>query len=105
MAGTVLIIAPIAIHLAVQIWANADRTPRIVVIHAWLARIGCLIVLIVGLASVGLGFLGLRCARREHIATTLPLAGLFLGIVATIAWVVAAIAVLNTTESLLLEFA
>ena len=105
MAGTVLIIAPIAIHLAVQIWAHADRTPRIVVIHAWLARIGCLTVLIVGLASVGLGFLGLRCARREHIVPILPLAGLFLGIVATIAWVVAAIAVLNTTESLLLEFA
>lgn len=105
MAGTVLIVAPIAILLAVQIWAHADRTPGIVLIHAWLARIGCLIVFFVGSASLVLGLSGLRCARRERVSAILPLAGIFLGIVATIAWVIAAIAVLNTTESLMLQFA
>jgi heme/copper-type cytochrome/quinol oxidase subunit 3 len=105
MAAALLIIAPLAMILAVQIWKYADRTPGVVVLHAWLARIGCAVILAVGGASVWLGVAGVRHAKRERVAAILPLAGVVLGIVALLAWVIASIAVLNTTESLVRLFA
>lgn len=105
MAAALLVTAPLAMILAVQIWKFGDRTQGVVILHAWLARIGCAAILAVGGASVWLGFAGVRHAKRERATAILPLAGIFLGIVAVLAWVIASIAVLNTTESLVRLFA
>jgi len=105
MAAALFLMAPLALILVVQIWAHGDRTPGVVMLHAWLARLGCPAILTVGVASVWLGFAGSKQAKREHTSSVLPLAGLFFGIVAILMWIIAAIGVLNTTESMVHLFA
>lgn len=102
MISTALFVnAPLAMILAVQIWSHADRTPGVVLLHAWLARIGCPAILALSAGSVWLGCLGVQHAKREQAAAVLPLAGLLFSVVTLLLWIIASIGFLNTTESLL----
>jgi FtsH-binding integral membrane protein len=93
--------APITLILAVQVWHFADQTPAVVVLHAWLARAGVSIAALTGLTSLVFGVRSVRSAKSSRDSTGLGWAGLLLSLAALGLWVMTAIALLNTTESLL----
>jgi hypothetical protein len=100
--GAVLFLAaPITMVLAVLIWRFADNGQKIVLLHAWLARAGVLIGLLVGIASISFGVWGLRCAKLRRQPAAIALAGLILAFAAISVWIIAVIGLLNTTESML----
>jgi ABC-type phosphate transport system permease subunit len=101
MGTALLLAAPATMVLAVLVWRFADEGPGVVLLHAWLARAGVLIGLLVGMASIVFGVWGLRSAKRQCQHAGLALAGLLLGLAASAAWLIASIGLLNTTESLL----
>jgi hypothetical protein len=103
--GAVLFLgAPLALILAVLVWQFADKGPGVVLLHAWLARVGVLIALLAAAASVGFGVWGVRTAVQRGQPKGLSLGGLLLSLAALGLWVVAAIGLLNTTESLLHQY-
>jgi hypothetical protein len=101
MAAVLFLAAPITLVLAVQVWRFADQSPGTVLLHAWLARLGVSIALLMAMASIVFGVQGLRSALRAGQPTGLSLAGLLLSLAAFSLWIVTAVGVLNTTESLL----
>ena len=101
IGACVFLAAPVLAILAAQIWAHADRTPSVVLLHAWLARIAVCVPMIMVFVGGWLGVLGLRRASREGSSAGLPLAGLFLNVSAMCGWALASIGLLNTTESML----
>jgi hypothetical protein len=103
ITGAVLFLAaPITLLLAVQVWRFADQTPKVVHLHAWLARVGVVVVLLLAVASVTFGAVGIRSATRCRQPAGLSVAGLLLSLAAFALWTITAIGLLNTTESLLL---
>jgi hypothetical protein len=99
--GAVLFLAaPITLVLTVQVWRFADQSPEVVVLQAWLARVGVSIVLLLAVTSVLFGIQGIRLAMSLGQPAALCLAGLLLSLAALGLWVITAIALLNTTESL-----
>lgn len=79
----------------------ADTGPEVVLV-ARVARAGRRpIGVLAGLGTIMCGFRALRFARRQRQQAGIATAGLFLGLLGNAAWVVASIALLNTTESLL----
>lgn len=102
IGAPVLVSAPIVTILAAQIWAHGFRAPHVVLLHAWLARIAVSIPILLVLFGGWLGAAGNRHAMRAGCCAWLPRAGVVLNLAAFGAWVLASIALLNTTESLLL---
>jgi hypothetical protein len=101
IGATVFLAAPAVAILAAQIWAHGDRTPGSVLLHAWLARIAVCIPILLVLTGAGLGIVGMRRAFRENGPVALPLAGIALNAAGLGGWMLAAIGLLNVTESLL----
>ena len=100
--GVVVFLAsPIALVLAALVWQFADESPKVVLLHAWLARVGVCCVLAVGLSGLGFAIAGLRSARSRNHSAGMALGGLLLGSAACVLWIIAGIGLLNTTESLL----
>jgi hypothetical protein len=97
----VFIAAPLVAIMAAQIWAHGDRALPVALLHAWLARIAVCIPVVLVLLGTYLGIKGLRRAFRENGSTALPLAGLVLNGCAGAGWSLAAIGLLNVTESIL----
>lgn len=99
--GAVLFVtAPLSTILAAEIWSHADRTPQVVLAHAWMARTSVLVVALTAASGLWFGLRGWRRARREGHHSELCRAGVILCTSATALWVVAGAALLNTTESL-----
>src|SRR5262249_35789027 len=65
IGAALLVAAPIVLVLAAEIWVHADRTPHIIVLHAWLARIGILAALLSCTATIGTAIKGHRLASRD----------------------------------------
>jgi hypothetical protein len=101
MGGVLFLAAPITLLLAVQVWRFADQSPRVVQLHAWLARFGVVIALLTATASIVFGTRGISSAARCRQPMGLSIAGLLLSVAAFGLWVITAIGLLNTTESLL----
>ena len=103
--GAVLFLAaPITLLVSVDVWAQADRTPGVVLLHAWLARIAVSLVLLTGAIGVGCGIAGVRTRTHQSGTSRLAVAGLMLSVIAFTIWLITSICLLNTTESLLLLF-
>jgi hypothetical protein len=101
LGSTVLLLSPMVAVLATLLWANADRTPSVVQLHAWLTRLAVGIPILLVFLGAWLGIASQRRAMRESGSAAIPLAGLSLNITAFGAWILASIALLNTTESML----
>lgn len=101
MGAVLLVAAPMTMVLAVLVWQFACQLPNVVVLHAWLARAGVVIGLLVGIGSIAFSISALRAARHQRRSVGMALAGLLLDLAASAAWVIASIGLLNTTESLL----
>src|SRR5262249_44716402 len=104
IGAALLVAAPIVLVLAAEIWAHADRTPHIIVLHAWLARIGVLTGLLSCVATIGMAIKGHRLASRDGQLSGLARGALLVSGVSFVAWIIASVGLLNTTESLLRQF-
>jgi len=93
--------APIVLVLAVQVWSSSCHDSGPVRLHAWLARIGVAVALTLAALAVGFGTKAVRCAVKRKQPAGLAVAGLSLSVGAIVLWIITAIALLNTTESLL----
>jgi hypothetical protein len=96
--------APTTMLLSAQVWAFANRTPGVVLLHAWLARIGVLLALLMGGLSAGFGIAGIRARPRNAGTSRLAIAGLLVSAIAIAVWLITSVCLLNTTESLLLIY-
>jgi hypothetical protein len=97
----VFLASPVVAILATQVWAFADRTPNVVLLHAWLARFAVGIPVLLATGGLWMGAAGYRDARRAGQPAPLAVAGLLLSGVGLCGWVLAGIVLLNTTESML----
>ena len=104
IGAALLVAAPTVLVLAAEIWAHADRTPHIIVFHAWLARIGVLTALLACIATIGMAIKGERLASRDGQISGLARGALIVSGASFVAWVIASVGLLNTTESLLRQF-
>ena len=93
--------APLVAILAVHLWRYGDRAPGVLLLHAWLARIACLVVLGVCCMSIGFAWAARKRAQQERESAAIPAASLMFSILSTLAWLLAGYALLNTTESLI----
>ena len=93
--------APLVAILAVHLWRYGDRAPGIVLLHAWLARLGCPVVLGVCCMSIGFAWTARMRAQQDRESATIPAASLTFSVLATLAWLIVGYALLNTTESLI----
>lgn len=100
----VFLAAPAVAIMAAQIWAHGDRGRGGVLLHAWLARIAVCIPIVMVFFGVYLGVAGMRQALRERSSVALPLSGLVLSASGFGGWILAAIGLLNVTESMLRLF-
>ena len=103
ISAALTITAPITLGLAVGIWSFSCHDIGPVCLHAWLARVGVAAALIMAVGATGFGTKAVRCALTRKQPAGVAVAGLSLSIAAFILWVITAIALLNTTESLLLN--
>jgi hypothetical protein len=101
LGATVFLASPVVAILAAQLWAHGDRTPNVILLHAWLARAAVSVPILLILTGLWFGASGIHQARRAGASAALPVAGLLLNVMALCAWVLAGIALLNTTESML----
>ncbi len=104
MGGVLFFAAPTTAVLAVLVWRFADRDPAVVLLHAWLARVGVLVGSLLGIAGITFGVWGIRLANRRRQCTGLALAGLLISVLSSVAWSIVSIGFLNTTESLLQNY-
>jgi hypothetical protein len=102
VGAVVFLAAPMVAILAAQLWAHGDRSPPVLVLHAWLARVAVGVPVFLVLGGLWLGAAGLRRAAKSRGAAALPVAGLLLNGAALVGWTLASIGLLNTTESMLL---
>lgn len=102
LGATVFLASPMLAILAAQVWAHGDRSPNVILLHAWLARVAVGLPVLLVVAGLWLGVAGIRQGRRSGQSTVLPLSGVLLNAVGLCGWVLAGIGLLNTTESLLL---
>jgi hypothetical protein len=100
-AAVLSLAVPMTLALAVLVWRFAEESPNVVLLNAWLARVGVALGGLTGVMGVGFGVAGLKSARTKDQPAGLALGGVLLGIIAFVLWTIAAIGLLNTTESLL----
>jgi len=93
--------APIVLVLAVEVWSSSCRNSGPVRLHAWLARVGVAVALTMACAAIGFGTTAVRYAMNRNQPAGLAVGGLSLSVAALVLWLITAIALLNTTESLL----
>ena len=96
----VLILCPLAVIMSLLTWAYADRSSGNVFVITWLARIGVAVPVLVVAIGFWLAMVGRRQAVRDQSCTAVFTAGAWLNAAALVCWVVAAVAVLITTEGL-----
>lgn len=101
IGATVFLASPVMAILAAQIWAYADRTPSVVLLHAWLARLSFAPPILLIVFGIQQAVAGMGQASNLGISRSLPLGGLLMNIVALCSWLLAGIGLLNTTESML----
>jgi hypothetical protein len=101
LGATVFLASPMIAILAAQVWAHGNRTPDVVLLHAWLARVAFGVPFFLVASGVWLGADGVRHARRTGQSCALPIAGLLLNAAGMCGWILAGIGLLNTTESML----
>lgn len=102
LGATVFLASPTVAILAALVWAHGDRSPNVILLHAWLARVAVCVPVLLVVAGLWLGVAGIRLANRSEESAALPIAGLLLNVVGLCGWLCASIGLLNTTESLLL---
>ena len=100
IGSTVLLLAAMIAILAAQLWAHADRSPSNVLFQAWIACLAVGIPFLLVALGGWLGIDGLRIAARVRCSLALPMAGLSLNVAALGGWLLASLALLNTTESM-----
>jgi hypothetical protein len=101
---SLLVAAPIILILATLVWQFADQTPGIVLLHAWLARVGSALVGVACLSGVAVGGIAVRQARTTRMYRGLAVTGLLFALLGAAATAIAVWGLLNTTESRLLIF-
>jgi hypothetical protein len=104
IGGLIFIVAPLTAILAAETWVHSDKSTHVVLLHAWLARVSVAIVTVVSLSSVVLAMQAKRFTTRDHCSFIWTRAALLISIAALLLWLIAAVALLNTTESLLRIF-
>ena len=101
VVGVVLFLtAPVVLVLAVGIWEFSYRGSDVVMFHAWVARIGVALVAVLCLISIVFAVKTVRRVPSSKSSPAIPIGGLVLSISASIFWLMTAIALLNTTESM-----
>ncbi len=101
IAAVLVIASPATLILAAQVWAVSDHGKAVVHLHAWLARIGIALVLVLAATNLVFATMAVRSAKKFKRPFGVSCSALLLGILAAALWVITAIAFLNTTESLL----
>jgi hypothetical protein len=101
VGASLFLTAPMTLQLSVLVWAFSDHAPVTVLLHAWLARIGIVIVLLTAVSGVVFAAKAIRLRWRYRQPLGFAIAGLVLNLAASGLWVITSIALLNTTESLL----
>jgi hypothetical protein len=104
IGGVLIVTAPVVLLLAVQLWEFGDRGSCTVHLHAWLARISVAVALATAMAGVCFGTRAVHYAATRNQPAGLAVAGLWLSVMALVLWVITSVALLNTTESLLLLY-
>jgi hypothetical protein len=104
ISATLITAAPIVLVLAVEVWSFSCRNSGPVRLHAWFARIGVAVVLLLAATAIGFGTTAVRYAVNRKQPAGLAVAGLSLSVAALVLWLITAIALLNTTESLLWDY-
>lgn len=102
LGAAVFLASPIAAILAAQIWAHGHRNPDVVLLHAWLIRVGVGVPLVLLAGGFWLGCTGIRQSKQEGHYPALAVAGLLLNSAGLCGWVTAGFGLLNTTESMVL---
>ncbi|HEY2880824.1 MAG TPA: hypothetical protein VGJ15_00270 [Pirellulales bacterium] len=93
--------APVVAVLATEVWAYANRDPNIVLLHAWLARLAVAMGMLLSLFAIAWGVKGMLIVENDRPTSGLAVGGLVLSSVAMVAWIIASVELLSTTESLL----
>ena len=101
MGGVLFLAAPIVMVLSAEMWVHANRSAHIVLLFAWLARLGVAAAVLCSIAAIGFGIKGIRLAKHDRQQSGLVVGGLVLSSASLIAWIIASIGLLSTTESLL----
>lgn len=101
VGATVFLASPIIAILAVQVWAHGDRSRGVVEMHAWLARIAVGLPTLLIVAGLWYATIAGQQTKTGYLSRALPVIGVLLNISGLMAWIIAAYALLNTTESML----
>lgn len=101
IGGLLVVSAPLTVILATLVWAHAETSTEVVMLHAWLARGSVAIVSLIGLQGVAAGVRALRYRDADRRRLAWARFGFTLSVGGLLLWSMAAIALLNTTESLL----
>jgi len=104
IAALLFVTSPMTLLLAVGIWGFADRGSNVVLLHAWLARLGIALVAVLCVISVAFAYKSFRIVSATGGSWAIPITASVLSAFATLMWVITAIALLNTTESMLLLY-
>lgn len=103
--GSVLVLlAPLILILSAQIWAHSFKSAGVVLFHAWLARISVGIVALLAITGLGCALRSIRLVDYFKLPAGCAVAGLVSSLSACTLWVATALALLNTTESLLILY-
>lgn len=77
--------------LAVGVWEFADRDSNVVLLHAWLARLGIALVAVLCVTSVVFACKSLRIASATGITRAIPITASILSAFAALMWIITAI--------------
>lgn len=101
IGGLLFVSAPLTAILATLVWAHAETSTEVVVMHAWMARGSVAVVSLIGLQGITAGIRSLRYRDADRRRLALAGLGFSLSVGGLLLWSMAALALLNTTESLL----
>jgi len=104
IGGVLVLASPMTLVLSAQVWAHSDRTAEVVLLHAWLARVGVGVALLLAITGLGCGVKALHLAFVCEEPAGLAFGGLVVSLAGCLLWVITAVALLNTTESLLILY-
>jgi hypothetical protein len=94
-----LIAAPLVLCLYALVWQFADNTPGVVEYHAWLARVGAVLIGIAALTGAASGLGAMRRAKQECFPCGVVLVGLVMSSAGAGLATIAILGLLDTTES------
>lgn len=100
LGSVIFLAAPIVMVLATLVWAHADNSAQVVLLHAWLARLGVSIAIFSSFIALAFGIKGVRIARHGGENCGLAIGGVAMSVLCLAVWLIAAVVLLNTTESL-----